>query len=98
MFATIFNVINQKIYFIYILSNHIFVSWCKAFILVHEQAGEVIGDLQTDYPKDLYYTKQTIDNACGTVALVHALANNQDQINFDGLYILIFVAVDLLQE
>ncbi|XP_059155631.1 ubiquitin carboxyl-terminal hydrolase-like isoform X2 [Physella acuta] len=47
------------------------------------KASEVIGELQSDYPKDLYYTKQTIDNACGTVALVHALANNQDQINFD---------------
>ncbi|CAL1548743.1 unnamed protein product [Lymnaea stagnalis] len=44
---------------------------------------DMIGDLQTEYPQNLYYTKQTIDNACGTVAIVHALANNQDQINFD---------------
>ncbi|KAH9513848.1 hypothetical protein Btru_031549 [Bulinus truncatus] len=44
---------------------------------------ELIGEIQSDYPKELYYTKQTIDNACGTVAIVHALANNQNQINFD---------------
>lgn len=44
---------------------------------------DMIGDLQTEYPQNLYYTKQTIDNACGTVAIVHALANNQDQITFD---------------
>jgi len=44
---------------------------------------DMIGDLQTDFPTDLYYTKQTIDNACGTVAIVHALANNKNQIKFD---------------
>lgn len=35
---------------------------------------------------NLYYTKQSdaIGNACGTVALVHALANNADKITFDG--------------
>uniref|UniRef100_A0A0B6XYJ5 Ubiquitin carboxyl-terminal hydrolase n=1 Tax=Arion vulgaris TaxID=1028688 RepID=A0A0B6XYJ5_9EUPU len=42
-----------------------------------------IGDLQIDFPSELYYTKQTIGNACGTVAIVHALANNKDRINFD---------------
>ncbi|XP_061189469.1 ubiquitin carboxyl-terminal hydrolase-like isoform X1 [Saccostrea echinata] len=31
---------------------------------------------------DLYFVKQTIRNACGTVAIVHALANNQDKIKF----------------
>ncbi|GFN94223.1 ubiquitin carboxyl-terminal hydrolase [Plakobranchus ocellatus] len=44
---------------------------------------EPLGEVQTDYPKDLFYTKQTIGNACGTVAIVHALANNQKQITFD---------------
>ena len=28
-------------------------------------------------PKDLYYMKQTISNACGTVAMMHAIANNK---------------------
>ncbi|GFR86425.1 ubiquitin carboxyl-terminal hydrolase [Elysia marginata] len=44
---------------------------------------EAIGEVQTDYPQDLFYTKQSIGNACGTVAIVHALANNQKQISFD---------------
>jgi ubiquitin carboxyl-terminal hydrolase L3 len=29
----------------------------------------------TDAPEDLFYMKQTIGNACGTIALVHCLAN-----------------------
>ncbi len=31
-------------------------------------------------PSDLYYMKQTISNACGTVALIHAVANNQAKV------------------
>ena len=34
-------------------------------------------------PKDLYYMKQTISNACGTVAMIHAVANNQDKITLN---------------
>ncbi|KAJ1915733.1 hypothetical protein H4219_004150 [Mycoemilia scoparia] len=33
-------------------------------------------------PSSLWFTKQTISNACGTIALIHALANNQDNVNF----------------
>uniref|UniRef100_A0A915KK00 Ubiquitin carboxyl-terminal hydrolase n=1 Tax=Romanomermis culicivorax TaxID=13658 RepID=A0A915KK00_ROMCU len=30
----------------------------------------------------IYFMKQTINNACGAVALIHALANSHDKINF----------------
>lgn len=30
------------------------------------------------YPKDLFFTKQTIHNACGTCALIHAISNNKE--------------------
>ena len=33
---------------------------------------------------NIYYTKQTVQNACGTVALIHALANNKEILNIDG--------------
>eukprot|EP00095_Tigriopus_kingsejongensis_P011176 maker-scaffold456_size166325-snap-gene-0.24 protein:Tk11176 transcript:maker-scaffold456_size166325-snap-gene-0.24-mRNA-1 annotation:"ubiquitin carboxyl-terminal hydrolase isozyme l3" len=36
-----------------------------------------------DGPKDLYYMKQTISNACGTVAMIHSIANNMDKIELD---------------
>ena len=36
-----------------------------------------------DLPKDLYYMKQTISNACGTVAMIHAVANNTDKISLE---------------
>ena len=32
----------------------------------------------------LYFTKQTVQNACGTVGLIHALANNKKHLNIHG--------------
>lgn len=34
---------------------------------------------------ELFYTKQTVQNACGTVALIHALANNKKALNIDSI-------------
>lgn len=31
--------------------------------------------------KDVYFMKQTISNACGTIALLHALGNNLDRVS-----------------
>uniref|UniRef100_A0A061SEX6 Ubiquitin carboxyl-terminal hydrolase n=1 Tax=Tetraselmis sp. GSL018 TaxID=582737 RepID=A0A061SEX6_9CHLO len=30
---------------------------------------------------DVWFTKQTVGNACGTIGLIHAVANNTDRIN-----------------
>ena len=32
--------------------------------------------------KSVYFTKQTIGNACGTIGLLHAIANNADKLTF----------------
>ncbi|XP_052276774.1 ubiquitin carboxyl-terminal hydrolase-like isoform X2 [Dreissena polymorpha] len=40
-----------------------------------------LGEEQSDVD-GVYYMKQTVGNACGTVAVIHALANNRDNINF----------------
>ncbi|XP_076446508.1 ubiquitin carboxyl-terminal hydrolase-like [Babylonia areolata] len=42
-----------------------------------------IGTPASEVPKSLYFMRQSIGNACGTVALVHALANNEEHITFD---------------
>nr|XP_028584192.1 ubiquitin carboxyl-terminal hydrolase isozyme L3 isoform X2 [Podarcis muralis] len=31
----------------------------------------------------VYFMRQTISNACGTIGLIHAIANNRDKINFE---------------
>jgi ubiquitin carboxyl-terminal hydrolase L3 len=31
-------------------------------------------------PSDVYFIKQTIGNACGTIALLHTIANNTDKL------------------
>lgn len=32
--------------------------------------------------EDVYFMKQTIGNACGTIAMLHAICNNQDRLEF----------------
>lgn len=32
---------------------------------------------------NVYYTKQRVKNACGTIAIIHALANNAETLNID---------------
>ena len=39
-------------------------------------------DKQQTLPSDLFYMKQTIGNACGTIGVLHALGNQQHQISF----------------
>ena len=34
-------------------------------------------------PKKVFYMKQTISNACGTVALLHSVGNNLDSIKLE---------------
>jgi ubiquitin carboxyl-terminal hydrolase L3 len=40
----------------------------------------------------VYFIKQTIGNACGTIAILHAICNNQDKLEFDDGYLKEFIA------
>jgi ubiquitin carboxyl-terminal hydrolase L3 len=35
-------------------------------------------------PRDLYFMRQTIGNACGTIGLLHALGNTQAAVRLGG--------------
>ncbi|BFF96029.1 ubiquitin carboxyl-terminal hydrolase [Drosophila madeirensis] len=60
----------------------------KAFILlfpcseVYEkhraEEHERIKDVKEQHPEDLFYMRQFTHNACGTVALIHSVANNKE--------------------
>uniref|UniRef100_A0A1A9WAT9 Ubiquitin carboxyl-terminal hydrolase n=1 Tax=Glossina brevipalpis TaxID=37001 RepID=A0A1A9WAT9_9MUSC len=49
-----------------------------------EEQKRLIATEET-YPKDLYYMRQLTENACGTVALIHSVANNKDIMLGDGI-------------
>ncbi|XP_065828922.1 ubiquitin carboxyl-terminal hydrolase isozyme L3-like isoform X2 [Oscarella lobularis] len=42
--------------------------------------------------KNVYFMKQNIGNACGTIGVLHAIANNQDVLDFDDGYLKTFLA------
>jgi len=44
-------------------------------------AKEEAGKLGQTTPAEVYFIKQSIQNACGTIAIIHALANNEKRID-----------------
>ncbi|KAL3284019.1 hypothetical protein HHI36_018189 [Cryptolaemus montrouzieri] len=51
-----------------------------------QQKSEIEQQEQVIVP-DLYYMKQYVSNACGTIALIHAVANNEERIDLkDGIF------------
>lgn len=49
-----------------------------------QQAG--IEKIGSQIPSSLFYMRQTIPNACGTIAVIHALANNTDKLQASGTF------------
>jgi ubiquitin carboxyl-terminal hydrolase L3 len=47
----------------------------EAFRLKEDEELKAKGN---KYPENLFFLKQTIHNACGTIALIHAILNNPD--------------------
>ncbi|XP_051994108.1 ubiquitin carboxyl-terminal hydrolase isozyme L1-like [Xyrauchen texanus] len=59
---------------------------CCAMMLLFpltQQHEEFRSKQSVDEGKGVYFLTQTVVNSCGTVGLVHAVANNQDSIDFD---------------
>ncbi|KAK2168815.1 hypothetical protein LSH36_14g12000 [Paralvinella palmiformis] len=57
-------------------------------LIVKSSEKELIG--QIDSSADVYFIKQTIGNACGTIGLIHALCNNAAKLGFDSKFLMAF--------
>lgn len=60
------------------LNKHISVQY-EAF---KQEEEEKLKDQRQEISPDVYFIKQTIGNACGTIGLIHAVANNQQHLEF----------------
>lgn len=47
-----------------------------------QEEEEKLKDQRQEVSSDVYFIKQTIGNACGTIGLIHAVANNKAQLEF----------------
>ncbi|XP_072526717.1 ubiquitin carboxyl-terminal hydrolase isozyme L1 [Salminus brasiliensis] len=59
---------------------------CCALMLLFpltQQHEEFRSSQSVDGSKDVYFLNQTVVNSCGTVGLLHAVANNQDKMSFE---------------
>ncbi|KAG7314000.1 hypothetical protein KOW79_022496 [Hemibagrus wyckioides] len=60
---------------------------CCALMLLFpltQQHEEFRSKQSVDPCKDVYFMSQTVVNSCGTVGLLHAVANNKDKLGFEG--------------
>lgn len=60
-------------------------AWCSRIFLLRQyekhrsdEDTRLQANPPTGLPDDLFYMKQIIHNACGTIALVHSIANNSE--------------------
>ncbi|KAL6423466.1 hypothetical protein ACFW04_010212 [Cataglyphis niger] len=56
-----------------------------------EKEEEEIKDSKSDVPDSIYHMKQCISNACGTIALLHSVANNLDAIKLEDGFLKTFL-------
>ena len=56
------------------------------YIKYEEYKSKNIETIKTNGQKvspNVYFTKQTVSNACGTVGIIHSLANNRQILNIE---------------
>lgn len=64
--------------YIIIIFIYLFLQY-ESFRLEEEAKIKAQGQ---EVPSEVYFMKQTIGNACGTIGLIHAVANNQTHLEF----------------
>ncbi|XP_053563899.1 ubiquitin carboxyl-terminal hydrolase isozyme L3 [Bombina bombina] len=55
----------------------------EKYELFRAEEEEKIKTHGQDLNSSVYFMKQTIRNACGTIGLIHAVANNRERLNFE---------------
>ncbi|XP_049556959.1 ubiquitin carboxyl-terminal hydrolase isozyme L3 isoform X3 [Orcinus orca] len=55
----------------------------EKYEIFRTEEEEKIKSQGQDVTSSVYFMKQTISNACGTIGLIHAIANNKDKMHFE---------------
>ena len=73
-------------HFSYLLFIFFYFLFFKKFEEYRKLEKERLKESKQTISPNIFFTKQTVQNACGTVGIIHSLANNKDLLNIDSEY------------
>lgn len=77
---------NRCLQVVHVYASYINTCCCIVQYEAFKQEQEVkLKNQRQDVSPDVYFIKQTIGNACGTIGLIHAVGNNQTHLDFGEL-------------
>lgn len=83
-----FMLLHRFVHAIYSMVKHmfLFLSTSVQYEAFKQEEEEKLKDQRQEVSPDVYFIKQTIGNACGTIGLIHAVANNKVHLEFGECY------------
>lgn len=74
-----------SVFSVWLSSNQMLLLLFVQYEAFKQEEEEKLKDQPQQVSPDVYFIKQTIGNACGTIGLIHAVANNKAHLDFGEL-------------